>query len=284
MKTIAAALAVAAAGATVAPTLAQTMTTYAQPNFDRWNYPFNFTPGVRTAATTFSGESDAFPPNFFDDRDGQFLNSFITAGDYTPGQGASNYVITEATFTATLTGGTFDYDTVRNDGASIELFGTGFRGGLNAFAYGEDFSYGFGEPTSEDIRNAFATDNAGGSRRDVSNEIRDGFVSTPFAQGIIAGEAPGSVTGSGQLVTFSLDLSNPDVVAYLQDSLNEGIVSLTVSSLHSVVQGDAGTAPAFGTKEGGAAATFSITAEVIPAPASAALLGLGGLAATRRRR
>ncbi len=280
MKTIAAAIALAAAGSA----LAQTTTNYAAPTFDRWNYPFNFTPGVRTAATTFSGQSDQFPPNFFDDRDGQFLNSFITAGDYAPGLGSSNYVVTEATFTATLTGGTFDYDTVRNDGASIELFGTGFRAGLNAFAYGEDFAFGAGDPTSEDIRFAYATDAAGGSRRDVSNEIRDGFTSTPFAQGMIAGEVPGAVTGSGQLVTFSLDLSNPDVVAYLQDSLNEGIVSLTVSSLHNVIQGDASTAPAFGTKEGGAPATFSITAEVIPAPASAALLGLGGLAGLRRRR
>ena len=82
---------------------------------------------ARTTATTFSGESDAFPPNFFDDRDGQFLNSFITAGEYAPGRGSSNYVITNATFTATVVGGMFDYDTVRNDGASIELFGTQSR-------------------------------------------------------------------------------------------------------------------------------------------------------------
>ncbi len=280
MKTALTIAIVAAAGAAAA----QTTTNYAQPNFDRWNYPFNFTPGLRTAATTFSGENASFPPNFFDDRDGQFLNSFITAGDYAPGLGSQNYIITEATFTATLTGGEFSYDTVRNDGASIELFGTGFRNGLNAFAYGEDFAFGFGDPTSEDIRNAYATDAAGGSRRDVSNEIRDGFVSTPFAQGIIAGATPGTVTGAGQLVTFSLDLSNPDVVAYLQDSLNQGIVSLTVSSLHNVVQGDASNAPAFGTKEGGAPATFSITAQVIPSPSTAALLGLAGLTGLRRRR
>lgn len=281
MKTIAAVAMLAAAGSAVGQA---TTTTYAQPTFDRWNYPFNFTPGIRTAATTFSGENDGFPPNFFDDRDGQFLNSFVTAGNYTPGRGSSNYLITEATFTATLIGGTFDYDTVRNDGASIELFGTGFRNGLNAFAYGETFSWGFGDPTTESIRNAYATDAAGGTRRDVSNEIRDGFVSTPFAIGQIAGEVPGTVAGAGQLVTFTLDLTNPDVVAYLQDSLNEGIVSLTISSLHNVIQGDASAAPAFGTKEGGAPATFSITAEVIPAPASAALLGAAGLAGLRRRR
>ncbi|MEL6795227.1 MAG: hypothetical protein AAFO89_00225 [Planctomycetota bacterium] len=277
MKTIAAAMAVAAAGST----MAQTMTTYAAPTFDRWNYPFNFTPGTRTAASTFGAVGIPFT---FDDRDAQFLNSFVTAGDYAPGRGASNYVITEATFTATLVDGEFSYDNVRNDGSSIELFGTGFRGGLNAFAYGDDFAYGFGDPTSEGIRNAFATDNAGGSMRDVSNEFRDGFTSNAFAIGQIAGEVPGTVTGSGQLVTFSLDLSNPDVVAYLQDSLNTGIVSLSVSSTHAASQGGPLSFPVFSTTEGGAPVTFSITAEVIPAPASAALLGLGGLAATRRRR
>jgi uncharacterized protein (TIGR03382 family) len=271
------------AAASAFPASAQVTTTYSQPNFDRWNYPFNFTPGTRTVATTFSSANAGFPPQFFDDRDAQFLNSFITAGQYLPGRGASNYVITEAVFTATLVGGTFPYDSVRNNGASIELFGTGFRNGLNAFAYGETFAWGFGDPTTEDIRNAYATDAAGGSRRDVSNEIRDGFVSAPFAIGQIAGEVPGTVVGAGQIVTFALDLANPDVVAYLQDSLNEGIVSLTVSSLHLTQQGNAATVPAFSTKEGGQGATLSITAKVIPAPATAgvALVLLAGL---RRRR
>jgi hypothetical protein len=275
---------VAAAVSTLAlSATGQITTTYSQPNFDRWNYAFNFTPGVRTTAPTFSGQNDQFPPQLFDDRDAQFLNSFITAGQYQPGLGVENYVITEATFTARIVAGAFPYDTVRNDGASIELFGTGFRNGLNAFAYGETFAYAFGDPTLEDVRNAFATDNAGGVRRDVSNEQRDGFVSTPFAIGQIAGAAPGTVVGSGQVVTFSLDLSNPDVVSYLQESLNEGIVSLTVSSLHLTVQGDGSPVPAFGTKEGGAGATFSITASVVPAPATGVLV-LGAGALLRRRR
>ncbi|MEO1584989.1 MAG: MYXO-CTERM sorting domain-containing protein [Planctomycetota bacterium] len=277
MKMIAAAALVAAAGSVSA----QTTTNYAAPTFDRWNYPFNFTPGTRTAASTFGAVGIPFT---FDDRDAQFLNSFVTAGNYAPGQGASNYVITEATFTATLIDGEFSYDNVRNDGASIELFGTGFRGGLNAFAYGDNFAYGFGDPTSEDIRNAYATDAAGGSRRDVSNEFRDGFISNAFAIGQIAGEVPGTVIGSGQIVTFSLDLTNPDVLAYLQDSLNEGIVSLSVSSTHAASQGGPLSFPVFSTTEGGSPSTFSITAEVIPAPASAAVLGLAGVAGLRRRR
>ena len=286
---VSAALAVPAAG--------QVTADFSQPTFDRWNYPFynvavdpnvgpipNVTRGAREVATTFSGENSSFPPTFFDDRDAQFLNSFVTAGNFAPGLGSENYQITNATVTATVIGGTFDYDNVRNNGSSIELFGTGFRNGLNAFAYGEEFAYGFGAPTDEDVRFAYATDAAGGSRRDVSNELRDGFTSNAFAIGQIAGEVPGVVSGNGQTITFDLDLSNPDVVAYLQDSLNEGIASFTISSLHTVVQGDSSGSPAFSTKEGLGGATFSITAKIIPAPASASLIGFAGLIASRRRR
>lgn len=273
------------AAAIASPMLAQTTTDYSQPTFDRWNYPFNFTPGTRTAASTFGAVGIPFA---FDDRDAQFLNSFATGGQYAPGQGPQNYVITEATFTATLTDtGEFAYDNVLNPGSSIELFGTGFRGFFDAFSYGDSGTYAFGDPTAEDVRNAFVTDNFGGSSRDVSNEVRDGFASVPFAVGQIAGEAPGTVTANGQTVVFTLDLSNPDVVSYLQDSLNQGIVSLSVSSLHTASQGGPTSFPVFATSEntdGFAAPTFSITAEVIPAPASAALLGLTGLAGVRRRR
>ena len=73
---------------------AQTTFDFAAPTFDRWNYPFNFTAGVRPAASTFSS---GFVPDQFDDRDAQFLNSFITGGAIAPGQGASNYIITSAT-------------------------------------------------------------------------------------------------------------------------------------------------------------------------------------------
>lgn len=261
---------------------AQTTINFAAPTFDRWNYPFNFSAGVRPAASTFSS---GFVPGQFDDRDAQFLNSFITAGDITPGQGASNYIITSATATATVTGGEFSYDNVYNEGASIDLFGTGFRGGLNAFAYGDDFAWGFGDPTSEDIRNAYASDNAGGSLRDVSNNQRDGFTPTPFAVGNILGETPGTtVVGSGQTVEFALDLNNADVVSYLQDSLNSGIVSLSITSLHFAEQGGASTFPIFSTNEGGSPVSLQLEVKIIPAPASAAMLGLGGLVAMRRRR
>jgi len=257
---------------------------YDHPTFDRWNYPFNAAVplGSRDAATTFSS---GLIPGMFDDRDAQFLNSFITAGDITPGLGAENYIITNATATATLIGGEFFYDNVYNEGGSIDLFGTGFRNGLNAFAYGDDFAWGFGDPTSEDLRNAYATDNLGGSRRDVSNNVRDGFTPSPFALGNIIGETPGTtVTGSGQLIEFDLDLNNPDVMGYLQDSLDLGIVSLSVTSLHVAQQGGPLVFPVFSTNEGGNPMTLNLSVTVVPAPASMGILGLGGVFFSRRRR
>lgn len=274
------------------PAAAQSIhASYDQPSFDRWNYPFNFSsPGTRPVATTFSS---GLIPGQFDDRDGQFLNSFITAGEIAPGQGVGNYQILSASFTATLAFGEFGYSdtydpgTLTTGGTSIDLLGTGFRNGLNAFAYGEDFTWGFGDPTSEDLRNAFATDNQFLSGRDVSNQKRDGLTVTPFAVGQIAGETSGTtVNGSGQLVTFDIDLFNPDAVAYLQEALDFGILSLTVSSLHETSQQSNMGFPGFATKEHPlfAAPTLDLEVRIVPAPASITLLALGGVAATRRRR
>jgi len=277
---------------------------YDAPTFDRWNYPFAPSSGDRDRASTF-GALNLAPPfeNSFDDRDAQFLTSFITAGDVAPGLGSSNYVIKSATFTATLSGGDFIYDGTHDDLASydgsgvdtdagrpVELFGTGFRNGLNAFAYGEDFAFSFADPTQEGVRNAYATDYDGGAARDVSNNVRDGFEVMPFAVGQIVGAAQGdTIDGSqNQLVEFTLDLSNPNVVAYLQDSLNSGIVSLSLSSLAPASQMGPQLFPEFFTKDGGLIAnpapTLELSVEIVPAPASAGVLAMGGLLATRRRR
>ncbi len=264
---------------------------YDQPTFDRWNYPFNLSsPGSRPVATSFY---PGITPGEFDDRDAQFLNSFITAGDIPAGRGRGNYQILSATFTATLAFGTFDYSESYDPGnptvgsTSIDLFGTGFRNGLNAFAYGEDFAWGFGPPTREDIRNAYATDNQYLSGRDISNQYRDDLLVTPFATGTIAGAISGTeITAAGQLVTFEIDLFNPDALAFLVESLDAGIVSLTVSSLHAAQQMGSTGFPGFATKEHPvlAAPTLELDVRIVPAPAGVAVLGLGSLVALRRRR
>jgi len=294
-------LTVSALGALASAAVAQTTTSYHQPTFDRWNYPFGPGGDRETMSTFYPG----FTPGLFDDRDAQVLVSYVTAGDYTPGRGAQNYVVTSARVVATIASDeafVYDptYDSFRSTllpsdprftpdtdaGLPIELYGTGFNAGLNAFAYGEDFAWGAGGPTEEDVRFAFAADFDGaGQLRNVSNNVRDGFETDPFAIGQAA-LAPGAAVPTGTEFAFDLDVTNPDIAGYLANGLDLGILSFSLSSLHPAAQGGAVEFPDFYSKESpiGPAIRFEITAEVIPAPASAGALGLGLLAASRRRR
>jgi hypothetical protein len=249
--------------------------TYAEPTFDRWNYPFNGTPGVRTTASTFS---DGGFPGAFDLRDGQFLNSFATAAQFAPGQGPANYVVTSASLTATVAfangyvvGGT-------GGAAPVELFGTGFRNGLNAFAYGEIAPFAFADVTLPGVRNAFAADASGA---DASNNP----AAAPFALGSIAGKTTGDAVADGDVFEFALDVSDPGVLAYLQGGLNAGILSFSLTSLEVADPSGGGVFPIFGTKEGTAGnVTLSLTVDIVPAPGAVAALALAGLTAARRRR
>ena len=273
------------------------------PTFDRWNYPFNSTPGARPFASTFT---PGFTPGLFDDRDAQVLVSYGTASDIVPGLGSANYEVLSARVTATIAAEStlaFEYDPTydsfsthllpsdpsfapdQDAGRPVELFGTGFRNGFNAFAYGETGPWGFGDPTAEGIRNAFALGSTPSGLGDVSNQVRDRFDTTPFAIGQST-KSPGDLIVAGDELVFDLDLSNPDVLSYIQQSLNAGIVSLTISSLHFATQAGAGNFPLIGMKESAttSSVTLDLSVRIIPAPASAALLALGAFGVARRRR
>ncbi|MFZ9881515.1 MAG: hypothetical protein ACO3QC_08955, partial [Phycisphaerales bacterium] len=72
---------------------AQTYTYTAEtPALDRWNYPFNPTPGTRITASTF-GNAPGAPE--FDNRDGQYIVGFNTSPSIPTGLGASSYLVTE---------------------------------------------------------------------------------------------------------------------------------------------------------------------------------------------
>lgn len=224
--------------------------------------------GPRIGAFIFGavGEPDT------DDRASQFFNRFGTSLSVPAGLGADNYQIQSATFTLTLmTGdavvfdGTYDsfttYDPVTgapvNDldaGRPIELYGAAFRNGTTkAFT---DENLPFGNANIEGGRNIYATDfNLGaslnGANRDVSNNIAELFDALPFAIGqVLAADLnPDGTIKEDANIVFTLNLNNPNVVKYLQLSLDAGSVDFMVTSLHGGEQGGAVTYPDFYTKE-----------------------------------
>lgn len=262
------------------------------PTLDRWNYPFNATPGVRTAASVFGVVGD---PDF-DDRDAQFLVGFDTGAVVPTNQGAANYHVAEAALTlTTITGGVFVYDPTLDTyetylpeddgnhipdadaGRPIELFGVGFRNGFTLETWMEDSPFQqapFGH--WQGTRNAFPTDYLMEEARDVSRHVEFGFTPTPFAVGRNEALTPGAPVPGMTDFTFELDLSNPDVVAYLRQALNAGKLRLMATSIHPapVMGKGAQSYPDFFTKENkfsipfGVAPSLRLTVEISDGPAA----------------
>jgi hypothetical protein len=186
--------------------------------------------------------------------------------------GAANYQIQSATFTLTLMTGdavvfdsTYDsyttYDPATgapvNDldaGRPIELYGAAFRNGTTKEFTDENLP--FGNSGIEGGRNIYATDfdlgaSLNGANRDVSNNIDDLFDALPFAigQALAADLNPDGTIKEDTNIVFTLNLNNPNVVKYLQLSLDAGSVDFMVTSLHGGAQGGAVTYPDFYTKE-----------------------------------
>jgi hypothetical protein len=259
-------------------------------------YPFNGGAGAEATASIFGAPGD---PQF-DDRDAQYLLDFDTTSDIPAAQGASNYLITSARLVVTLEPegqqGAWSYDptydpytsygagTDTDAGRSIELYGVGYRNGFDTLSFTESSDFAPAGPPLPGVRNAYASDFAGGADRDVSNNVRNAFDANPFAVGTIDGLAPGDTVPGGLEVVFDLALS-PDVVAYLQDRLDAGEVDLLVTGIFSAAFGGPATYPRFETADGAAAAQLELDVRVVPEP-STALLVVAGLAAlgSRRRR
>ncbi len=241
--------------------------TYTVPTGDRWNYPFNPTPGLRPTASVFGGEAGS---SFFDNRDGQMVVVFDTAADVPTGHAASSYVVSSARVTLQFASDlAIAYDPTtdpwqsfllpndpnyiedRDPGQPIELFGTGFRNGWSLATWVQTSPYA--PPGTSlllpGIRNAYAQGfNGKGNVVDVSDNVRDQFTPIPFAIGTVPDVQPGSLIPINSFCIFDLAIDNPLVQGYLQDGVSQGRVNLSITSLAKVVQ--QGTLfPAFYCKE-----------------------------------
>jgi hypothetical protein len=248
---------------------AQTKVTvkYTTPSADRWNYPFNPTPGIRPTSSVFGNEAGS---SLFDNRDGQMIVVYNTAEDIPPGRTVGSYLVLNARVTlefatdlalayddstdpwqSFLPESDPDYIPDSDPGQPLELFGTGFRNGFTSATWVENSPYA---PAGSNlllpgIRNAYAVSIDGaGNAIDVSNSVRDEFSPDPFGIGFVPGVTVGDLIPIGSECQFDLATDNPLVTGYLSQGLADGKLSFSITSLARVVQ-QGSVFPSFYNKE-----------------------------------
>ena len=96
----------------------------------------------------------------------------------------------------------------------------------------------------------------GGHRATAPGNSTAPFTPIPWAIGTNAALAPGNAIPDNTTFTFSLDLNQPGVRSYVQQSLAKGALGFFISSLHSTTQeGVDGGYPRWYTKEAAQPAT-----------------------------
>lgn len=239
----------------------------ASPAIDRWMYPFNASAGAEPTISTFGSTPGE---TMFDSRDGQMLVRFDTDALFPAGLGADRYAIKSLRLTVQIANDLiFQYDDTADPwqsflaesdpnhqpdpdpGQPIDLFGVGFRNGFSLATFNENSPYTVppNSPLSPSVRNAFAMSfDENGAAIDVSNNPREGFDPKRFAIGTIDGLAPGEFVPLDSIMTFDVNVSDPDIQAYLRAGADAGRLMFDVSSLTFVVQ-QGGNFPRFYAKE-----------------------------------
>lgn len=261
-------LSVAAGTAGAQPTLVE----YATPTLDRWMYPFGGTPGTELRAPIFG----ALNVPGFDDRDGQFLVGWDTAGDVPAGEALERYRVVSVIVRASISDGEqFHYDPTADPievyyeegdaekiadediGHPVELFGAGYRNGWTVSTFEETSPFGGVPevPPAEGARNVFAAVfDMEGNATDVSRQVRFKQQATAAAVGTTDAVAPGELVPTNAEFTFEVDLCDPTARAYFARSLRAGRVNVVITGLHPAEGGPGGGTgdplyPVFYTKE-----------------------------------
>lgn len=299
-----------------------TQVDFASPNMDVYMYENAFNRGARGDMAAFGGPTGSAGVGS-EDRLGQSIMGWNTAASIPMGLGASNYAITRVSLRLSrydVDGVTLYYDPTYDSyhtylpttdpgyapdtdaDRPIELYGLGLRNGFTSLAvsgsisgtaYGEGSPFGVG--TGEHTRSAYAWSAASPrADHDVSENVSEGFESMPFAIATVDGLSPGDAVPSEADFHFQLNLSDPSVLAYLQNALNKGQLGFTVSSLASTEfngSGGSGAFPRFATRENPVPfliPELEIEYTVVPEPAVGQIFILGAAAlatlrAVRRR-
>jgi len=124
-------------------------------------------------------------------------------------------------------------------GRPVEMFGVGYRNGYDAISFSQSPAFGNESPGQ---RNAYAVGwRTNGVFADVSNnvgktnDVFPHFEAWPFAVGQVTNAAAGQIVPAASKMFFELDITDPTVITYLQNSLNIGMLNFDVSTLYSVL-------------------------------------------------
>ncbi len=288
---------------------------FASPSMDKWMYSnavsFTGFGGARTEAPIFATLSSAD-----EDRLGAMFVGFNTSSLIAAGLGAQSYAVTSVKLrVSVLLGDSYLYDPAHDTyqtylpsthasyqadadaGRPVEVFGvalrngfTGLSGSISAGANPYTESSPFLTNSAPTPRNAYPLGlGTGGALFDVADNISQQLEAIPFGVGTAVGLTTGQYVPAGTELTFELQLSGA-ILAYVQASLNSGVLGLYLSSL-DIAESQNGevTYPTLITREGAASlvaqyaprleVTYSIVPE--PSPTLSILLALGLLSAGR---
>ena len=241
------------------------------PQWDRWMYAFNATPGFRQAGSTFGYWTESFE-DLTENRTGQVLFGFDTSNQLAPGQTAGMRV-TSAVVTLMQSNEGIVYDPTVDPvetmldvgnpariedvdpGQPIELFAVDYRNGFTSATWPEDGPYGTFEGLG--TRNAFSAAFRDGVMTDVSNHVREGWTPTPFAVSEVEGISPGEIIPLNSVHTFRINVEDEDIQNYLLAGLETGELEFGLASMIKLT-GQEGTFPNFYLKEN-ALVEFGIT-------------------------
>lgn len=231
-------------------------------------------------------------------------------------QGVMDYDPTYDTWQTYLDAGDPSHVPDADPGRPLELYGVGFRNGYTSLTTGVGAA---GAPEFEEneafcggcaftdvaARNVFPFDfGVPDPEGDVSNNVvrsaplaGTGFDPIPWAIGLsTSGLAPGDPvpegsfgTSAGETFEFTVDTSDPDILAYVQEGLDAGVLAFNIVSMHETAQMAGGSNPDFYMAETTDAAaippSMDVDVTVLPEPGAAALAaGVATLVLLGRRR
>lgn len=230
-------------------TLANQITiTRTSPTWDRWLYRYNFTPGSRALASTYS---DGYY------RLAQTMIGFDIGNEFDP---SLNYKIIDMSLLITMGNPDVICDESQDDwtsylldddsnqsldldlGRPIVLSRAFFSNGYTAASFGES-----GPMFSGSSRNVYPGDIDPNTNkpRDITYNIADEFNPQYLAIGNPLDVSPEEIIPVDNIIEFAIDPEIAQVQELISEDLNDGIISLLISSLHPATQPGGGESPPY---------------------------------------